>query len=635
MADLEDLGKRLYKQGEGFEERKIPPDLARDREEHRILWQKDPKTPLDALKRKKMILWFGVFTLVFAGGIFLFFQFYGFNAFLNIQAIKVEIVGDKEVRSGDRISWQVRITNANNIAIEDAVLVFNYPEGSTSLLGQMPEGIFRSRQNLNTINPGESVTQTYNAYVFGARGSSKKVSAVLEYRPKGSSATFGKDASFVLNIVRSPVTIAFNIPENLRIGQTMEFEIRYNSQSDKDLSNLSVELLMPEGFQYESADPPPSADNSKKFGAAKTLGWYIGSLRPAQDGVIKVKGKISGSELEVQNFQASLGVMLPDKVTISAYDSAVAPIVLHSPFLAISILAKGQKAYITFPGDLISFEISWKNNLPVSVSEAILEMRLDSLPVDMRSLRVMEGFFRDSTKSLVWNASSHPDFKSIPPGASGKVQFDFKTKSSFPLESGEGRPVIKLAPTFKSNNVIAGFEGVDTGGRAEMEIKVSSKLQLSARAVYFDAPIPNTGPMPPKVGSETTYTITWSLANMVNDVDNVTVTSSLPPYMNFKNVFIPANSALVYDQNTGELQWKLGRVPAGTGFLSPAMQVSFQVGIVPGEDQVNFSPIIINDAKATGKDNFTGVDISATAPKKTTDIQDDPRAGFNQRRVAP
>lgn len=633
MADLEELGKRLYKQGEGFEERKIPPDLARDREEHRVPWQKDPKPPVDSLKRKKMLLWLGVFIVVFGGGIFLFFQFYGFNAFLNIQAVKVEIVGDKEIRSGDRISWQVRVTNSNKMAIEEAVLVFNYPEGSTPLLGQKPEGIFRSRQNLNTINAGESVTQNYNAYVFGARGSSKKITAVLEYRPKGSSATFGKDASFVLNIVRSPVTIALDIPENLRIGQTMEFEIRYNSQSDKDLNNLSIELLMPAGFQYDSADPAPSADNSKKFGAAKTLSWYIGSLKPAQDGVIKIKGQISGSELEAQNFQASLGVMLPDNITISAYDSTVASIVLHSPFLAISILVKRQETYITFPGDQIPFEISWKNNLPVSVNDAIMEMRLDSLPVDMRTLKVDNGFFRDATKSLVWNASSNSEFKSIPPGASGKVLFNFRTKSSFPLGSGDTRPIITLTPTFKSNSVIAGFEGVDTGGRDTMDIKVSSKLQLSSRAFYFDTPIPNTGLMPPRVGSETTYTITWSLANMVNDVDNVVVTSSLPPYMNFKNIFVPAGSNLTYDQNSGELQWKLGRVAAGTGFLSPAAQISFQVGFVPGEDQVGSSPIIVNDAKVTGKDNFTAVDLSSTALKKTIDLQDDPRIGSQQKKV--
>lgn len=635
MADLEELRKRLYREGEGFEERKIPPDLVKSREEHRVLWQKDQKPLVETVRRKNALLWFGIFTVVFGGGIFLFFQFYGFNAFLNIQAVRVEIIGDKEIRSGDRVSWQVRVTNDNNTAIEDAVLVFNYPEGSTPLLGQKPEGVFRDRKNLNTINPGESVTINYNAYVFGARDSEKQVTAVVEYRPKGSTATFGKNASFVLTVARSPVTIAFSMPQNVRIGQDMEFEIRYNSQSDKDLDNLSVLLTLPEGFQYNSANPVPEFDASQKPGNIRKLLWNIGSLKPAQDGIIKVKGKISGSELEQQIFQATLGVMLPDKITISGYDTDVETVVLNSPFLAISILANNKKVHIANPGEQINIEITWGNNLPVSVNEAILELKLDSLPIDMRTLRVEEGSFRDSSRSIIWNASSYPAFKSIAPGVSGKVKFNFKVKSSLPLLTEDARPIIVLAPTFKSNNVIAGYEGVDIGGSAKIDIKVSSKLQLSSRAVYFDAPISNSGPLPPRRGQETTYTITWSLANMVNDADNVAVTSSLPPYMIFKNIIIPANSNFTYDDNTGELKWKLGRVPAGTGFLSPALQVSFQVGIVPTEDQIGSAPVILNETEATGKDNYTAVDISSTAQKETTDLQDDPRISSELKKVAP
>ncbi len=635
MADLDELRKRLYREGEDFSERKIPPDLARDREDKRVAWQKDSKPQLDWLKRKRALVWLGVFLAVFGAGIFVFFQFYGFNAFLNIQAVKVEVIGDKEIRSGDRITWQVRVTNENKVAIEEAVLVFNYPAGATPLLGQKLEGVFRDRENFGTINPGESVTRTFNAYVFGARGNSKQATAVLQYRPKGSSATFGKNGEFTFNVVRSPVAIALVIPENLRIGQDMEFEIRYNSQSDKDIDNLSVELAMPEGFQYASANPPPQTDNSKKSGALKTLNWHIGILKTSQDGVIKVRGKVTGSELEPQNFKASLGVMLPDKVTISAYDSTAASIVLHSPFLALSMTAKGQKTYITFPGDSFVVAISWKNNLPVTINDAIMEMRLDSLPVDMRALRIENGFFRDETKSIVWNASSNSDFKTIQPGASGKVQFTMKTKSGLPLLPADAHPVIILAPAFKSASTIAGYEGVDTGGSTKMEIPVSSKLQLSARAMYYDTPIPNSGLMPPRVGSETTYTITWSLANMVNDVDNVAVTSSLPPYMNFKNIFVPPNSDLTYDRDTGELLWKLGRVSAGTGFLTPATQISFQIGLVPGENQVGSSPMIIGESKVTGKDSFTDAILNSVAPKKTTDIQDDPKATYQQKRVAP
>ena len=634
MADLEDLRKRLYREGEDFGERKIPPELSRPREELRVAWGPDPKPKID-LRKRKIFMWMGIFVVIASAGVFLFFQFYGFNAFLNIQDINVDIVGEKNISSGDRVSWQVRVLNNNKTAIEDAVLGFNYPEGATPVVGQKLEGVFREKKDLNTLNPGESASFTFNAYVFGARSSQKQVSATLEYRPKSSSATFGKQSSFVFGIARAPVTVSLILPEDVRIGQEINLEIRYNSQSEKKLDNLSVILSLPDGFAFDSALPAPTIDKSKSIGAAKSLTWNIGSLGSSEDGVIKIKGKVFGSNLEPKNFQASLGVLSNDNITISVYDAALVSAVLHSPFLELTMLANGKTSYISFPGDTISFEIGWKNNLSTSVKNAILEVKLDSPPVDLKSLRIDNGSYRESAKSIVWNASGYPEFKSVAPGQSGKIKFMFKIKSSLPLEPTSPRPEVKISGTLRSADSIAGLEGVDTGGATTYDIKVSSKVQFTSKGLFYNAPISNLGSIPPRVGKETTYTIAWSLANMSNDVDNVTVISSLPPYINFKNIILPANSNLTYNQNSGELEWRAGRVQAGTGFLHPAMQVSFQIGLVATEDQIDSAPILIEESKVSGKDSFTGVELSGSAPRITTDLPDDPRITFAQKKVAP
>ncbi|KKT41713.1 MAG: hypothetical protein UW30_C0005G0027 [Candidatus Giovannonibacteria bacterium GW2011_GWA2_44_13b] len=634
MADLEDLKKRLYREGEDFGERKISPELSRPREELRAAWGPDQKPKVD-LKKRKIFIWLGIFTVIVSLGIFLFFQFYGFNAFLNIQDINVDITGEKNISSGDRVSWQVRVLNNNKTAIENAVLVFNYPEGATPVIGQKPEGVLREKKDLNTLNPGESASFTFNAYVFGARNSQKQVSATLEYRPKNSSATFGKQSSFSFSIAKAPVTISLVLPEDLRIGQTADLEIRYNSQSEKKLDNLSVVLSLPDGFEFVSALPAPTVDKSKSPGTAKSLIWNIGSLDPSEDGVIKIKGKVYGGNLEPKNFQASVGVLLNDNVTISVYDATLVSAVLHSPFLELTMLANGKTSYISFPGDMISFEIAWKNNLSVSVKDAILEVKLDSPPVDLKSLRIDKGSYRESSKSIVWNASSYPEFKNVAPGQSGKVKFIFKIKSSLPLETTSPRPEVKISGTLRSADSIAGLEGVDTGGATTYDIKVSSKVKFTSKGLFYNAPISNPGSLPPHVGKETTYTITWSLANMSNDVDNVVAVSSLPPYINFKNVILPANSNLTYNENSGELEWRAGRVQAGTGFLYPAMQVSFQIGLVATQDQIDSAPVLIEESKVFGKDTFTGVELSGTAPLITTDLPDDSRITSSQKKVAP
>ena len=122
---------------------------------------------------------------------------------------------------------------------------------------------------------------------------------------------------------------------------------------------------------------------------------------------------------------------------------------------------------------------------------------------------------------------------------------------------------------------------------------------------------------------------------MSNDVDNVTVTSSLPPYINFKNIILPENSNLTYNENSGELLWRAGQIPAGTGFLHPAIQVAFQIGLVATEDQIGMAPMLIEESAVSGKDTFTGVELSGIAPRITTDLPDDTRITFVQKKVAP
>src|SRR3989344_1245581 len=112
MADLDDLIKRLYREGEDFGERKIPPELSRAREGLKAAWGPDQKPQIN-LQKRKIYIWLSIFAVAASLGIFLFFQFYGFNAFLNIQDINVDITGEKNISSGDRVSWQVRVLNNN------------------------------------------------------------------------------------------------------------------------------------------------------------------------------------------------------------------------------------------------------------------------------------------------------------------------------------------------------------------------------------------------------------------------------------------------------------------------------------------------------------------------------------------
>ena len=624
MANLEELKKRLYKEKETFGERMISPELARPKRARTFFWSETARE----VSKSRWFLWALalVFILIILG--FLFFIF-GSPTIFKSQKVELKIEGAKEIKSGDRITWQVKITNNNSNALEGAALVFNFPDGAMPVSGAKPVGVFRERRSLGAVRPGESASENFDAFVFGGRGAIKEVSAVLEYRPSGGNAVFASDASFQFSVASAPVTVSFKMPGDLRIGQQLEIEVDYGSQAAEVVSGLSLMLTFPEGFEFVSASPAASSQN-------KNI-WQVGDLKPSETGSIKIKGIINGANLESKVFKAALGVLNQADNSFLAYDEIMEPAILHAPFLEADILVNGQQKYTTFPGDELSFEIKLKNNLPAEIKNASLEAKIENAAgaADFSSIRVEGGSYSESSKSILWNASSHDAFKILAPDAEDRVTFSVRIKNNLPLSSESKRPSIKLSVAFKPGGEVAGFSGADVSGSSALEIKMSSKLQVVSRALYTNSVIPNSGPLPPKVGKETTYTIFWSLANMANDVENSIVKSSLPPYIDFKNVIMPADADISFNKASNEIIWKVGRIPAGIGFLRPAMQVAFQIGLTPSQNQADTAPAILNAAEISGRDTFTDQILSSSDGQISTDLPDDPNIGFSQKKVVP
>jgi hypothetical protein len=168
---------------------------------------------------------------------------------------------------------------------------------------------------------------------------------------------------------------------------------------------------------------------------------------------------------------------------------------------------------------------------------------------------------------------------------------------------------------------------------AELTIKVNSKLGIDAKGYHEDTFLPNSGPIPPKVAQTTTYTIYWYVTNPSNDVENARVEAILPSNVEWLNKFKPASSNFRYDNLNRRIVWDIGTLSAGTGALSPAKYVAFQVGLTPSAPQINQVVTLVNQSVITGKDSFTGVDLKTTDAQIGSDVQDDPTITWDKGRV--
>ena len=614
MASLEELKKRLYKTGEGFEERGHAPELSRpSANDDRVFTEpevlKEVQTKENFFMRKSKSK---KFRLIFIAFVFLgvLAFFYGSGIF-EFESVEVKIEGVSEIKSGENIKWNVVVSNHNSNDIENASLVFSIPE------------TIRERVDLGIIKSGEEKKIEFESVVFGGRGTELSARAVLEYKPKDASAFFAKESLFSFLIAQSPVTISLDAPAEARAGQEIKISMKYFSQSEFLVSDLFARAEYPAGFEFKSANPTPTEGDNI---------WSVGSLESGQDGTIEITGLLKETGATAESFTALIGVKKDD--LILSYDQAIAAITPRSPFLSVDILPQGQEGiYKALLGEEINVVVKWKNNLLEKVQDAILEVKIEDNNVDFSSVRVRNGSFSTFSKTIIWNSSTYNDFSNIVPGATGVVSFSFKIKNNLVLSSNSPRPKVILKAVLKPGKMAQEFVDTEISGDDEIEIPISSKIQFSARGIYFGSTIPNFGPLPPKSDQETTYTINWSLANPLNDIKNTIVKTSLPPYISFKEVIVPSDGNLVFDKSSGNLEWRVGTLSAGTGFLRPALSISFQVGLIPGEDQIGSSPVIINATDVSGIDSFTEEILSAHDKEITTDLRGDSTIDFNQKKV--
>ena len=98
------------------------------------------------------------------------------------------------------------------------------------------------------------------------------------------------------------------------------------------------------------------------------------------------------------------------------------------------------------------------------------------------------------------------------------------------------------------------------------------------------------------------------------------VVATLPSYMRWMGVVVPAREEVSYNSIGGQITWNLGDVSAGVGGATAAREIMFQVSLLPSLSQVGDTPILINEQTITGFDTFTEIITSSRKRALTTRI---------------
>ncbi len=564
------------------------------------------------------------FTKFLTGSVIFFLLAIGMGSYLVfngsniISANNIDIIvnGPVTIAGGEPVSFEVQVTNKNNIKLETVDLAVTFPAGSVDAEDRSKE-LKESRELMEDIVPGGVGQKTVRAVLYGEENTKREIVVDVSYRVAGSNAIFKKKKAYEVLISSSPLSLTASSFQEVTSGQEFEMEVTLTSNSADITRNLILKASYPFGFTLTSTDV-------KAEGNVST--WKIGDIPSQGKKTIKFKGRLEGQDDEVRVFHFTAGAqsVRTSGVIGTEYIATTKEIAIRKPFISAGLAFDNDT-----DGDAIgSFNtpvkatISWFNNLPSSVIDGEVRLKISGNAYDKISIMPGDGYYKSADNEIVWNKITTNSLANIGAGESGNVHFTFIPRDFSTPTKQVTSPSLSFTVNISGKRISESNVPETLTSSAERSIRISSSLNLSSY-ITRTGPFVNTGPLPPKAETETTYTVNWVVDNTVNTVTGAEVRALLPVYVKWLSKVSPVGEDISYNSNTGEVVWRVGSVDSFTTNTGSRRQVSFQIAFEPSVSHIGQAPPLVQDTTLVGQDDFTGVNLTSTKPALSTRFSTD------------
>ena len=571
------------------------------------------------LPYSKILLGAFIFFVLALG--FTFSKFFLGSNIVSGNNIDILVSGPVSIAGGEELPLDIQIINNNNVNLNNVALKVEYPVGTKSSVDQSQD-YPRYSELLGDINIGKSQKRLVKSVLFGEENSQQVVKITVEYRTTGSNAVFSKEKDFNVLISSSPVNVSVSGPTDINSNQLTDFSIDISSNSTSIVKNLILKAEYPFGFNLSSSNPKSISSDGSVFA--------IGDLAPGAKRTIRISGAIVGQDGEQRVIKFTVGIANNNDNTavttpLATYVSTIS-LKKSSIGLVMTINQQAGDSTAIDVGSKNFADISWQNNLTEQVYDMVIKIGLSGQILDKESVSIVNGFYNSSNNSIIFDKGAQGGFSTVNPSDQGDLHFDFSTLYPYigsPIPFGNSSIKMDISVT---GNVV-GANGSKTQELLFSDtktLKLSSGLKLLSRGFRTVGPFENSGPFPPQVDNQTTYTITWTASDSFNNITGAKVSAFLPPNVTWTGYTSPDSETITYDKGTGEVDWNIGEMKYGIGVNSPARTVSFQVAITPSITQVGQELNLLNEATISGTDVYSGARIGEVKSPVTTTITSDP-----------
>ncbi|KKU93799.1 MAG: hypothetical protein UY26_C0004G0012 [Candidatus Jorgensenbacteria bacterium GW2011_GWA1_48_13] len=568
---------------------------------------------------KRLVLIFAGFLVIVVLGAASFVYLYLRNSSADV---KLELEGPEEVFRGVPFEINVSVENGSDRLISNAEIAVTYSHGIAVFGGADSSSLVTD--SVGDMGSGSFTKRTYKFIGTGSALSEEEISFRFSYLGGGRSR-FESSKNYRVKIRGNAVEFTVKKPDQVLPGSSFEVEISYKNVSDFDFPETVLEAQYPNSFKYVSASLTPDSLNNL---------WRLGEVRAGSEGKLEIRGLLqSDGSLAIPLIFSAVFLGEEYPLAETNVDLSLAP-----PPVEVSVLINRQENYVPRLGDRLNYAIGYRNLSGIALADVVVEVELSSDLFDFASINT-NGNWNPASRKITWSAGVSQNLRLLDAGGSGEVSFSVNLKNSFPITRLNDKNFILRANVKVTSPSVPYYLKADvTEAALNLETKVAGIVVVDAQGFYRDADsgILNLGPMPPKAGAPTQYSIHLLIRNYSTDVKDVSVRASLSPGVRWTGaVKSNIDSVPLYDENTNEVVWAIDKIRATKGVLDSPVESVFQIEAIPSPADVGRFQLLLGSTSLRASDEFTGLELLSSDIALNSSLPDDITIGQNGGKVVP
>lgn len=551
------------------------------------------------------------------GGFFFFNQAQRFSG----ERVNLQLQLPSEAASGSELELTVKFQNLEPVDLSRAEVTIEYPEGFTvESTSQPATNEFQNAFELGTLKSGRAGSLTVRGQIFGSVGTDRTFTATLTFRAENFSSDFQTTADTKVKITTSILDLKLEGPSKLTPGASGTWKITYGNTSARDLENVQIEIIYPDGLTPTATDPAA---------VERSALWRFEKVAQDSQGSISVTATAEGDVGDALELIVRAGLVSTSNAVDLQAEQKLLILMIESGVSAPVTVNGQSENSVAEPGETLNYTLRVSNDGEIELTDVSVQVDLIGQVINLETLENPANATVEDRK-LSWTKDQVVGLALLKPGQEATIRFAVDSHSTLTVDSDDDvNPTVTLEVRVTSPNLPAQAGAPPT---TRFVTKLATVFGFEAEARYADdeGAVLGTGSVPPKVGQTTAYRIFWRITSTTNDATNLIVSATLPTGVFWTGQHVSRDAGdIKFEAGTRTVSWTLNKIPAGTGSRLPVLIASFEVSITPTADQVGDVVVLTQTSAATAKDAFTSRDLNVTQPTLTTDLPDDPVAVDN------